>query len=273
MQKSMIETMEDVQKYIEVIGKARQVGREAFFGWFDRDVSVDGSFFRADNTFCTMMVPFIQKYLDPNVVHDKISLDIGYGGGGQVYSASKIFKYSLGIDVHEEHSFVEAELIKRGSKNAFLQQCDGKSIPSRDNSIDFIHSWAVFMHLGCLYAVVQYLNEIRRVLKYGGVAVIYFSRLVRSKLEQSMEEYAKDIDLEAKDKIGATLTRNVPVNQINLRVALWKIISEAQRAGLTVIDRTCSFSIVDGKTVVEGQHGIILRKDEEAIINEYVVKE
>ena len=269
----MVETATDVEKYKSAISNARRISDDAFFAWFDGGVSVDGSFYRADNTFQTMMVPFIQKYLDPNSVYDKMSLDIGYGGGGQVYSASKIFKYSFGIDVHGEADFVERELINRGSKNIFLHQCDGESIPLKDNSVDFVHSWAVFMHLGCLHIVVKYLNEIRRVLNYGGVAVIYFSRLIRSKLEQSIEEYNEDIKSEKDHKTGVILYGDMPVNQINSRVALWKMVNEAQRAGLTVIDRACSFETVDGKIVVGGQHACVLRKDEKPIINEYVSKE
>lgn len=269
----MIKTMTEAEKYKDAINYARRIGPQAFFSWFDGGVSVDGSFFRADNTFKTMMWPFIDKYLR-KPYNKKISLDIGYGGGGQVYAASKIFKYSFGIDVHSESDFVEHELMSRGAKNIFLHQSDGMSIPyTKDKTIDFIHSWAVFMHLGDLRFVIAYLNEISRVLKYGGVAVIYFSRLIRTKIDQTIKEYNADLKEEERHKVGAVKQDGVPVNQINSKVAMWRMITESQRVGLTVVDRSCSFRHVNGEIAIGGQHGIVLRKDRKAVINEFVSKE
>lgn len=269
----MTDTLTDVKKYRDAITNLKAKGEHAFFNWFDGGISADGAFHRAGITFKKMMFPFIEKYFDTETLKDKMSLDIGYGGGGQVYAASKIFKYSLGLDVHCESAYVEQELLSRGANNIFLYECDGESIPFlKEKSVDFVHSWAVFMHLGNLSVVVSYLNEIRRVLKYGGIAVLYFSRLKRSKLDQSLDEYAKDIDLESNHKTGAILIDDAPVNQINSRIAMWRMVSEVQRAGLTVIDRSCSFRMVDTKPVVGGQHAIICRKDEKSIINDFVTK-
>lgn len=246
--------------YKEAIAKLEAKGRDKFFPWFDGGKNADDSFNRAQQTFDTMMLPWAEKYIEGSF-KIKRSLDIGHGGGGQLLRASSIFKTAFGIDVHNSNTLLNVELMKRSCFNVFMYSTDSHFFPLGSNCIDFAHSWAVFMHLGSMDTVRVYLQEIYRVLKYGGIAVIYFSRLFRSKVDQTQEEYRKDITEETKIQKGYNEKQDVPVNQINLRIALWRMEAEAEHAGLTIVNRTASHQVKNRQIIVGGQHGLILRKD------------
>ena len=250
----------DVLAYRDTIHKLREKGRDRFFPWFDGGKDMCDAFARARHTYITMIRYFSDRYMLTTPLLGT-SLDIGYGGGGQVLCACRIFRWVVGIDVHEESAFVKEELQSRGSDNFSLLTCNGSVFPVMSKSISFAHSWSVFMHLGTMYAVRTYLKEIHRVLLTGGVAVIYFSRLVRTKTNQDVNEYGRDLLTEQLIKIGYNEKKDVPVNQINLRISLWRMSEEAKEAGFEILERTMSHTKDErGNIVIGGQHGIVLRK-------------
>lgn len=55
---------------------------------------------------------------------------------------------SVGVDIHDCHEIVAAELRVRDIENFSLLQCDGMRRPCRDSSIDVAYSFIVFQHLG-----------------------------------------------------------------------------------------------------------------------------
>ena len=71
---------------------------DKFFTFFDGGGTADGAFNKAYDIFERLMLPWVRQY--------GTSLDIGYGGGGQVLAASKHFDIVMGIDVHGEFEYV-----------------------------------------------------------------------------------------------------------------------------------------------------------------------
>jgi ubiquinone/menaquinone biosynthesis C-methylase UbiE len=108
--------------------------------------------------------------------------------------------------------------------------------------------------------VVSYLDEIKRVLKPQGIAVIYFTRLIRSKSPQTETEYYADIILENAETVGyrygGPLTT---VRSIAMIISMWKMVELAEASGLEVIDKTFSYDGKGKKKKIYGQHGIVLR--------------
>jgi len=236
----------------------RDKGRDTFFTWFDGGGDTSGAFEKAKGIFDRLMLPWAKRFLGN--LDNKVSLDIGYGSGGQVLAASEYFRYSTGIDVHEEIDFVEKELRKRKAiqnRNFALFISDGNTIPMDDNKIDFISSWVTFLHIGTIQNVESYLKEMFRVMTEGAVAVIFFTRLIRSKRIQSLEEYEADIKLEEQHptgyREGGELTR---VNRANLVLSRWKMVELVLTMGFKYIAPT--FSHDEDK--IYGQHGIVFQK-------------
>lgn len=233
-------------------------GRDTFFTWFDGGGDTNGAFKKAKGIFDRLILPWAERFLGD--LEEKVSLDIGYGSGAQVLAASKHFRYATGIDVHEELDFVEQELRKRKSvKNInfalFINQ--GPNIPMDDNKIDFISSWVTFLHIGTIKNVEDYLREMFRVMTEGAIAVIFFTRLVRTRNAQSLVEYEEDIKLEEQHETGyregGPLTR---VNRANLVISQWKMKELVEKHGFKFIHTTYSHD----KDKIYGQHGVVFQK-------------
>jgi len=233
----------------------RDRGRNAFFIWFDGGGDVDGAFEKAEDVFKRLMLFWAERFMEN--LDEKISLDIGYGGGGQVLAASKHFKYALGVDVHKEIDFVEKEFRNRKIKNVALFFNDGKTIPIDSNKVDFVHSWVTFLHLGTIEIVESYLKEMFRVMTEGGIAVIFFTRLCRSKKIQDVIEYMSDIKIEEQHptgyREGGSLTR---VNRANLILSRWKMEELVEKNNFKFLNFTFSHD----KDKIYGQHGIVFQK-------------
>lgn len=246
----------DPQGFKDEIKMVREKGRDTFFTWFDGGGDANGAFVKAKDIFNRLMLPWADRFLEN--LHEKISLDIGYGGGGQVFTASGYFKYALGIDVHNEVDFVEKEFRGRtGMKNTALFISQGNNIPVDDNKVDFIHSWVTFLHIGTIQNVEDYLKEMFRVMTEGAVAVIFFTRLIRSKNVQNLDAYEADLKLEQQHptgyREGGPLTR---VNRANLIISQWKMKELVEKHNFKFIHIT--FSHDEDK--IYGQHGIVFQK-------------
>jgi hypothetical protein len=93
------------------------------------------------------------------------------------------------------------------------------------------------------------------------VAIIYFTRLVRSKSGQTKKEYLADISKENEHKngyrFGGPLTK---VRNVAMIVSLWKMRQLSEEIGFEVIVNLYSHDGKGEKTTIHGQHGIVLRK-------------
>jgi len=238
----------DVKGFRAALGDAMGVGMERFYRFYLEKPDYK----RGVEIFSTQFVPFVEKYVE----NRGVSLDIGYGPGSMVYAASKMFNLALGVDVHLQNKEVSEEIAKHGCKNFRLYVGEGTNIPLADETVDFIHTWTVFMHLGKARNVSAYLKECYRVLRDRGVAVIYFARMNRQKPHETKEEWKESIEAEV-DMYREKIKK---VNQINLTISMEWMEWAAESVGFKILERTASTVAVHGVEYYHGQHGLVLEK-------------
>jgi SAM-dependent methyltransferase len=97
------------------------------------------------------------------------ALEIGCGPGRLIKPLSRHFGEIHGVDVSDE-------MIHLGRKrlsdipHAHLHATNGASLALfADESFEFVYSYAVFQHIPSRDVVLEYMREIRRVLKPGGI--------------------------------------------------------------------------------------------------------
>jgi len=233
--------------------------RDEFFNWFDgpKYGTTDEVFEKGEDVFKRLFLPWAEKVLGSDL-SKKTSLDWGYGSGAQVLAASKFFKKSYGYDVHDQEELVGEELSKRDSGNIELISGDGIKTKLLNGRADFIHSWTTFMHVGTIDNVKAILKEMRRVMKKGGVGVIFFSRLIRSGKSQTMQQWEADMLIEKKTPPG--FREGGPkskVKSINLQMAMWFMEGLLEETGFQLIAKTVSHDMVGRNAVCHGQHGVV----------------
>jgi SAM-dependent methyltransferase len=97
------------------------------------------------------------------------ALEIGCGPGRLVRPLSRHFGEIHGVDVSDEMIGLARERLG-DIPHAHFHTTDGASLPQfADESFDFIYSYAVFQHIPSRDVVLEYMREIRRLLKPGGV--------------------------------------------------------------------------------------------------------
>ena len=113
------------------------------------------------------------------------ALEIGCGPGRLMRPMSRHFVEIHGVDVSDEMIALAREKL-RDVPNAHPHATDGASLAQfADDSFDFVYSYAVFQHIPSREVVYQYLREIRRVLKAGGLARLQFNGLPRTAESES----------------------------------------------------------------------------------------
>src|SRR5580693_614177 len=107
------------------------------------------------------------------------ALEIGCGPGRLMRPMARHFVEIHGVDVSDEMIALAKDKL-RDIHNAFPHAGDGSTLPQfEDGFFDFIYSYAVFQHIPSRDVVYQYLREIARVLKPGGLARLQFNGLPR----------------------------------------------------------------------------------------------
>lgn len=120
------------------------------------------------------------EILSKYIGKETTALEIGPGAGrwtGYISEYSKkLFVVDLAkrcIEICKERFF--------DKNNIFYFVNDGKSFPFlRDNEIDFVWSFDVFVHIDA-ETTESYLSEIRRILRPSGIAIIHHPKLGRNK--------------------------------------------------------------------------------------------
>jgi|SRR5579862_6454423 SAM-dependent methyltransferase len=111
--------------------------------------------------------------------HGWKALEIGCGPGRLMRPMSRHFVEIHGVDVSDEMIGLAREKL-RDVPNAQAHVGNGASLAQfPDDSFDFVYSYAVFQHIPSRDVVFQYLREIRRVLKTGGLTRLQFNGLPR----------------------------------------------------------------------------------------------
>ena len=108
------------------------------------------------------------------------ALEIGCGPGRLMRPMSRHFAEIYGVDVSDQMIALAKEKLA-DIPNAHVEATDGARLTSfADDSIDFVYSYAVFQHIPTREVVMQYMREIHRVLKPGGLARLQFNGLPQS---------------------------------------------------------------------------------------------
>ncbi len=108
------------------------------------------------------------------------ALEIGCGPGRLMRPMSRHFAEIHGVDVSDE-MIARAREKLADIPNAHPHATDGASLSQfPEASFEFVYSYAVFQHIPSREVVYQYLREIQRVLKPGGLARLQFNGLQRN---------------------------------------------------------------------------------------------
>lgn len=97
------------------------------------------------------------------------ALEIGCGPGRLMKPLARHFGEIHGVDVSDEMIRLARERLA-GIPHAHVHSTNGASLALfADESFDFVYSYAVFQHIPSRDVVLEYMREIRRVLKPGGI--------------------------------------------------------------------------------------------------------
>jgi len=108
------------------------------------------------------------------------ALEIGCGPGRLIKPLSAHFGEIHGVDVSDEMIRLARERLA-DIRHAHFHVNDGATLEQfADESFDFVYSYAVFQHIPSRDVVLEYMREIRRVLKPGGVFHGQFNGFQRS---------------------------------------------------------------------------------------------
>ncbi|WP_102795720.1 class I SAM-dependent methyltransferase [Bowmanella denitrificans] len=255
-----IETRGHVVGFKEEISKAAETNDNTFFTWFDAAKDKDTAFVRGSWDFSLHMAQEFAPHISRP--EEKVIMEIGHGAGRILAAASRSFKHAIGVDIHENNEKVAEELNARGIDNFTLYQSDGKNLPVPDDSVDCAYSFIVFQHLEKIEVFEHYLQEINRVLKPGGVAVIYFGRKYKHSINRdSRLRYLWDKWMEGFRMPKGYEELPAKVNMTNLRVSLSYARAQASECGFKVHKELVSKKTVpDGVTLYGGQNGLVLFK-------------
>lgn len=255
-----IEKRGHIVGFQEEITKAAAASDDVFFTWFDSAIDKDSAFAKGIRDFNLHIDKPSSKFISDTL--DKTALEIGHGGGRILAAASGHFKNVIGVDIHEHNQKVEDELKKRGVSNFHLIKTNGNEIPLEDASVDLVYSFIVLQHVERIEIFEKYLKEAYRVLKPGGIAVIYFGRKKLLSVNRSLKILYL-IDRVSEQFIMPKGFRELPakVNVTNLIVTLSYAKALAKKIGFEILDDLVSYKEgPDGKKKIGGQNGLVLKK-------------
>ena len=108
------------------------------------------------------------------------ALEIGCGPGRLIKPLSRHFGEIHGVDVSDEMIRLARERLAH-IPHAHVHATNGASLAQfADESFEFVYSYAVFQHIPSRDVVLEYMREIRRVLKPGGMFRGQFNGLAHS---------------------------------------------------------------------------------------------
>jgi ubiquinone/menaquinone biosynthesis C-methylase UbiE len=255
-----IETRGHVIGFKEEIEKAANTSDDDFFAWFDSAKNKEASFIRGSWDFLIHIALPCSKFLSSP--EEKVALEIGHGGGRLLAAASRHFREVIGVDIHENNEKVANELKSRGVNNCTLIKTDGKKISVSNDSIDLVYSFIVLQHVEHIDVFKHYLNEVYRILKPNGIAVLYFGRKYLLSINKG-SKILYQIDSIAERFLLPNGFQEIPakVNCTNLIVSLSHAKMLAKKLGFEILMTLVSHKKVpDGVKLFGGQNGLVLKK-------------
>jgi len=242
------------------IGQVAERSKDAFFAWFNQASGADDSFIQGSWDFglhiALPLAPYVSR------PKELTCLEIGHGGGRLLSAAARHFAKAVGIDIHNENDLVMKELYQRGVRNIELHTADGETIPLPNSSVDIVYSFIVFQHVERIEVFKAYLRETYRVLKPGGVGLLYFGRKAKWSINKKahilfwLECLAENIWLP-----NGFLEIPAEVNHTNLLITRRFARRLARTFGFHFLGYVVSHKGVPGGfDRYGGQHGILVRK-------------
>lgn len=255
-----IEDRGHIVGFKEEISKAASSSSDDFFTWFDGSRDTDSAFVRGGWDFMLHIAQPASAYItNPE---DKIALEIGHGGGRILSAACKYFKAVIGVDIHDNNELVSNELKARGIHNFKLIKTNGCQIDLESSTVDLVYSFIVFLHVEKYDIFKNYIEEIARVLKPGGIAVVYFGRKYLLSINRS-SKLLYMFDRLVENILLPRGFREMParVNCTNLQISVSHAKRVAKDFGFEVLDVLVSHkNVPDGARLYGGQNGLLLRK-------------
>jgi ubiquinone/menaquinone biosynthesis C-methylase UbiE len=252
-----------IDGFRDEIGKLRG-NDEAFFGWFNNQDSFAEAHFSGAWDFAWHVARPLAPHLNRSVTADggMTALEIGCGGGRLLAHAARFFPRVIGTDIHRQLDVVRRKLSEMGVHNAELREGDGRTLPCANAEVDVVYSFIVFQHLEKIEIQTGYLEETFRVLKPGGLAMIYTGRLRGSSRHRASRlALWRDLCLERFRLPRGYLQTSASINSTNLRVTRAFMLAEARRIGFTPLLTCVSRRRVPQDTMqYGGQHGFLLKK-------------
>lgn len=117
-------------------------------------------------------ISVIEKILKPNLKAGGVLLEIGPGGGRWTDELAELGEQLIGVDISEECVRLCREKFAGKDNVAFYVTSGSELSVAKDDEIDSIWSFDVFVHIN-RSEVEKYAAEFARVLKSGGTGVIH----------------------------------------------------------------------------------------------------
>jgi ubiquinone/menaquinone biosynthesis C-methylase UbiE len=155
---------------------------DAGYAAFGRGKQDDAEFFAAATGVINDLETELRR-VKPEERGNWRALEIGCGPGRLMRPMSRHFVEIHGVDVSGEMIGSAREKLQDVS-HAYPHVTDGGSLSQfEDESFDFVYSYAFFPHIPSREVVLQYLREMQRVLRVGGLARLQFNGLPETQTE------------------------------------------------------------------------------------------
>lgn len=142
-----------------------------YIEWAHWDGNVEAFFALGEQRARQFLDPVLEALPD---LDRGVAVDVGCGAGRFSRPLGARFRSVVGVDVSGEMVELAQELHPSGDYPALeFRLSDGVQLPVEDGSTDFVFSYEVFQHMPSQGIVQRNLEEIRRALRPGGVALVH----------------------------------------------------------------------------------------------------
>lgn len=158
------------------------------------------------------VTPTVRRSLPDPV--SAVYLDISCADGPRVQAAARLFRQSIGVDVAEMIDLADAR--KSHSPNSEYRVRETGKLPVETGTIDYAYTLRGLTFLKDLSKFDAEIAEVARVLKLGGIAMLWFGRITRLPFVVKPSHWIKGYSYDPGDSIP------LKVRQMRVRKALRK---------------------------------------------------